>query len=465
MTGDEGLKEACGVFGIWRDPEAFRKAYWGAFSLQHRGQESAGVAVLDGGRIHVAKGMGLLQDAVKGEALNTPGNAAISHVRYSTSGESNAMNAQPLLMHTRFGPLALAHNGNLVNHQSLRRELEGEGAIFQGTSDSEVLAHLLARSPHEDFLEALQEAARRLQGGFAFVVLSERGVFGIRDPLGIRPLVLGRTADGAWTLASETCALDMVGARWVRDIDPGELVQLSDAGVASERFHEQAQERACAFEVIYFARPDSFYQGQSMHMKRRLLGQKLAEEAPAEADVVVGVPDSSLPAAMGYAEASQLPFDFGLVKNRYIARTFIAPDADLRSKGVQLKLSAVKEVVAGRRVALIDASLVRGTTSRHIVRLLRGAGAKEVHMRIASPPYLEPCHYGIDTSRAGELAARHMTIAELASTVGADSLAFLSPEGLMAALGSDRWCLACFGRGYPVPLEEGEHERSQKQFS
>ncbi|MCY0878639.1 MAG: amidophosphoribosyltransferase [Firmicutes bacterium] len=454
MTGDD-LREACGVFGIWQDPAAFTKAYWGAFSLQHRGQESAGVAVMNEGKIAVAKGMGLLQDAVKLDAA-LRGSAAISHVRYSTTGESSAMNAQPLLMHTRFGPLALAHNGNLVNHERLRRQLEAEGAIFQGTSDSEVLAHLVARRPESDLATALKEAARQLSGGFAFVVLSREGVFGIRDPLGIRPLVLGRIPGGAWVLASETCAFDMVGAHMMREVEPGELVRITASGVESVRFAERMAERACAFEVIYFARPDSLAQGESMHLKRRLLGKQLALEAPAPADVVVGVPDSSLPAAMGYAEASGLPFDFGLVKNRYIARTFIAPDPEWRAQGVQLKLSAVKEVVEGRRVALIDDSLVRGTTSRHIVRLLRSAGAKEVHMRIASPPYRDPCHYGIDTSRAGELAARHLSLEALTARVGADSLAFLSPEGLMAALGSDRWCLACFGRGYPVPVEEEE---------
>ncbi len=449
------LHEECGVFGIWGDADAAQKAYWGTFSLQHRGQESGGLAVLDHGTLSVDKGMGLFQDAVP--VKNRRGEAAIGHVRYSTTGESAEVNAQPLLMHTRFGPLALAHNGNLVNHESLRRELEHEGAIFQGTSDSEVLAHLLARSRQKEFQDALMEASQSLKGGFAFVLLTSDGLYGIRDPRGIRPLVLGRTHEGAWVLASETCALDMIDAVWVRDVKPGELICISSRGMESTMFHESEGQNACAFEVIYFSRPDSQLEGQSMHLKRRLLGQKLAEEAPAQADVVVGVPDSSLPAAMGYAEESGIPFDFGLVKNRYIARTFIAPKAEMRSQGVQLKLSAVTEVVEGKRVVLIDDSLVRGTTSRHIIRLLRRAGAREVHMRIASPPYLEPCHYGIDTSRAGELAARNLTVKELAEMVGADSLAFLSPEGLLGALGPQGWCLACFGKGYPVPIEEDVH--------
>ncbi len=456
MMGE--LHEECGVFGIWGDSAAARKAYWGTFSLQHRGQESAGIALLSNGQLTVDKGMGLLQDAVQvGSLANQPGAAAIGHVRYSTTGESAAVNAQPLLMHTRFGPLALAHNGNLVNHDRLRRELEKQGAIFQGTSDSEVLAHLLARSSQASFVDALVDAAKHLKGGFAFVLLTPDGLYGLRDPHGIRPMVMGRTPEGAWVLASETCALDMVEAVWLRDVRPGELVRITDRGMESRTFAESTGANACAFEVIYFARPDSQIEGQSMHLKRRLLGKELAEEAPAEADVVVGVPDSSLPAAMGYAEASGIPFDFGLVKNRYIARTFIAPKAELRTQGVQLKLSAVREVVEGRRVVLVDDSLVRGTTSRHIIRLLRRAGAKEVHMRIASPPYLEPCHYGIDTSRAGELAARNLTLKELADMVDADSLAFLSPDGLVQAMGHNQLCMACFGKGYPVPIEEEVH--------
>lgn len=449
------LHEECGVFAIWGDPDAAVKAYWGTFSLQHRGQESAGIAVLDQGQIHVQKGMGLLQEAVKIKDLaHQPGQVALGHVRYSTTGASEAMNAQPLMMHTRFGPLALAHNGNLVNHRALRERLAQEGSIFQGTSDSEVLAHLIAKSTRPTLDQALSEALAQLEGGFAFGVLAGEALYGARDPWGLRPLVIGRTPAGAWVLASETCALDMVDAIWLRDVEPGEMVRIDEHGIMSERFRPPAETHACAFEVIYFSRPDSLWQGRSMHLKRRELGRQLAEEAPQEADVVIGVPDSSLPAAMGYAETSGIPFDFGLVKNRYIARTFIAPSRDHRESAVRLKLSAVKEVVAGRRVVLVDDSLVRGTTSRYIIQLLRQAGAKEVHMRIASPPYRDPCHYGIDTSRAGELAARNLSVDELADMVGADSLAYLSVAGLKRALGQEGWCLACFGQGYPVPVEQ-----------
>lgn len=449
------LHDECGVFGIYGDSRAALKSYWGTFSLQHRGQESAGLAVLDAGEITVDKGMGLVTEALKVEHESLrPGHAAIGHVRYSTTGESSLVNAQPLLMKTRFGMLALGHNGNLVNGDSLRQRLEDEGAIFQGTSDSEVLAHLIARSAQQSFYEALKESLGLLEGGFAFTVLTPTALYGARDAHGIRPLALGQTPDGAYILASESCAFDVVGAHYVRDIVPGELVRIRDAGVESARFVEQSERALCAFEMIYFARPDSQMEGQSTHVVRRRLGKILAKEAPAVADIVVGVPDSSIPAAMGYAEAAGLPFDFGLVKNRYVARTFIAPSQALRESAVQMKLSAIRDVVAGKRVILVDDSLVRGTTSRHLVQLLRQAGATEVHMRVASPPYTDPCHYGIDTSRATELAARNMNIEEIRAMVGADSLAYLSLGGLKEGLGQTGWCMACFGAGYPVPLAE-----------
>lgn len=448
------LHEECGVFGVWGDEQAAMKSYWGIFSLQHRGQESAGIAVLHEGQIAVDKGMGLVAKVLSPEEqARRRGKAAIGHVRYSTTGESSDYNAQPLLMRTRFGPLALGHNGNLVNADDLREELAKKGAIFQGTSDSELLAHLIAQSDSETMEDALLNALPRLEGGFAFVILTPEAIYGVRDPHGIRPLVFGRNDSGALFLASETCAFDTIRAEWDRDVDAGELVRIDDSGVTRRRYGSEIPQRAlCAFEVVYFARPDSRIDGQSTHLGRRRLGQILAEEAPASADVVVGVPDSSLPAAMGYADVSGIPFDFGLVKNRYIARTFIAPNPAERQSSVQLKLSAVREVVAGKSIVLVDDSLVRGTTSRHIVQLLRQAGAKEVHMRIASPPYTDPCHYGIDTSRAGELAARNMTQEQLRERVGADSLGYLSVEGLSRALGPGGWCQACFGAGYPVPL-------------
>lgn len=449
------IHEECGVFGIWRDPEARTETYWGIFSLQHRGQESAGIAVLDDlGTLHLRKGMGLVTEVLNPVLAELPeGRAAIGHVRYSTSGESEVYNAQPLLMRTRFGPISLAHNGNVVNAAALRAELETGGAVFQGTSDSEILAHLIAKSQAPRLDEALKEAAGRLEGGYAFVILAPGGLYGLRDPHGIRPLVYGRSRRGeGWLLASESCALDMVGASMLGEAAPGQLIAIDDAGLRQSVAQPSLGLRDCAFESVYFARPDSRIRGESAQMARRRLGRVLAEESPAEADVVVGVPDSSLPHAMGYAEGIGLPFDFGLVKNRYVGRTFIAPAQALRDRAVKLKLSAVPEVVAGKRVVLVDDSLVRGTTSRHLIQLLRRAGATAVHMRIASPPYTDPCYYGIDTSRSAELAARSKSLEEVRAMVGADTLAYLSLEGLKRALAGDGWCLACFGGGYPVPV-------------
>lgn len=457
------IHEECGIFAVWGHPKAALQTYWGTFSLQHRGQESAGIAVLAHGDITVHKGMGLVTEALQADQeMLREGEAALGHVRYSTTGESSLVNAQPLLMQTRFGPLALAHNGNLVNAAELRDTLAREGSIFQGTSDSEILAHLLAKSSAGDLEGALLESLPKLKGGFAFAVLSGDGLYAARDAHGIRPLVLGKSPDGGTMVASETCAFDTVQANWLRDVEPAELICIRDSGVSFRPFvpAELLPKRAvCAFEAVYFARPDSQIDGQSAHLSRRQLGRRLAEESPVEADVVVGVPDSSLPAAMGYAQASQIPFDFGLVKNRYIARTFITPTQTGRESSVQLKLSAVREVVAGKRVVLVDDSLVRGTTSRRLVSLLRKAGAREVHMRIASPPYTDPCHYGIDTSRAGELAARTMSLEALRESVGADTLAYLSIEGLAEGLGPQKgWCMACFGAGYPVAIPVSEKE-------
>jgi len=457
------LHEECGVFGIYNDPEAVSETYWGIFSQQHRGQESAGIAVVgEDHLIAVRKGMGLVTEVLNPVLSELPrGRAAIGHVRYSTTGESEAFNAQPLLMHTRFGPIALAHNGNVVNARALRDHLEEEGAVFQGTSDSEILAHLIAKSSKDSMVEALAEAVSMLLGGYAFVVLHASGLFAVRDPHGIRPLVLGRSKSGqGYVLASETCALDIVGAEYMHDIDPGELVAIGPKGMERRRVGEALPIRDCAFESVYFARADSQIRGESAQMARRRLGRVLAKEAPVDADVVVGVPDSSLPHAMGYAEASHIPFDFGLVKNRYIGRTFILPKQSDRTRQVQLKLSSVVEVVDGKRVVLVDDSLVRGTNSRYLIQLLRRSGATEVHMRIASPPYTDPCYYGIDTSRAAELAARTKSVEEIRQMVGADSLAYLSLDGLRAGLKDEGWCLACFGGGYPVvPANTKEDER------
>jgi amidophosphoribosyltransferase len=447
------LHEECGVFGIYHDAEAVTETYWGIFSLQHRGQESAGIAVVaEDGTIAVRKGMGLVTEVLNPVLAELPkGLSAIGHVRYSTSGESEAYNAQPLLMRTRFGPIALAHNGNVVNAETLRTTLEAEGAVFQGTSDSEILAHLIAKSSQAQLMDALTEAISALRGGYAFLILHAEGIYAVRDPHGIRPMVLGRSrSEEGYVVASETCALDIVNARYLHDVKPGELIHIGPEGLSRRLVGAPAEVRDCAFESVYFARADSRIRGESAQMARRRLGRVLAREAPVEADVVVGVPDSSLPHAMGYAEALGIPFDFGLVKNRYIGRTFIMPRQADRTRSVQLKLSAVAEVVRGKRVVLVDDSLVRGTNSRYLIQLLRRSGATEVHMRIASPPYTDPCYYGIDTSRATELAARTNSVEEIRQMVGADSLAYLSLEGLRAGLKNDGWCLACFGGGYPV---------------
>ncbi|MGC8488656.1 MAG: amidophosphoribosyltransferase [Clostridia bacterium] len=448
------LREECGVYGIFRDPEALRLTYQGLFSLQHRGQEAAGLAYLKDGDIVLHKGPGLVTEALRLRDLPQGVDTAIGHVRYSTQGPSTPDNVQPLLARTRFGPLALGHNGTLTNQRVLKEELEGHGAVFQSTSDSEVLAHLIAHAAAPTLTGAVEAAVRRLEGGFAYLVLTRSSMLGVRDPHGIRPLVLGELG-GHFILASETCALDATGGRFIREVEPGEMVVVDEHGVQSIRLWDAADHPPafCSFEMVYFARPDSVFRGVGVHDARRALGRELAREHPVQADVVVGVPDSSTPAAMGYSEVAGIPLDLGLVKNRYVGRTFIQPEAGMRESGVSAKLSAVRSVVRDRDIVLVDDSLVRGTTSRHIVQLLRQAGAKSVHMRIASPPYRRPCHYGIDTSRIEELAAARWDVEETRRRVGADSLQYLSEEGLERALGPGGWCMACFGRPYPVPVD------------
>ena len=457
---DDRPREECGVVGLFQVPDAAQLVYRGLFALQHRGQESAGRAWAADGDIVVDKGMGLVSEVLT--TLGPPeARLAIGHVRYSTTGTSSLDNAQPLLMRSRFGPMALAHNGNLTNHASLRRTLEARGAIFQTSSDSEVLAHLVAHGVAQRWLTALEGASHQLLGGFAYVVLTPTSLVALRDPHGIRPLVVG-TRDGGVVLASETAGLEAMGATYLRDVEPGEMLVIDREGMSTRRpwGPVPATPTPCAFELVYFSRSDSVSHGQSVHRTRRALGRQLWKEQPADADVVVGVPDSSLPAAMGYAEAAGLPLDFGLVKNRYVGRTFIVPNQTGRADSVALKLSAVEDVVRDRRVVLVDDSLVRGTTAARLVELLRRAGARAVHMRIASPPYTHPCHYGIDTSRSRELAAASLSGPELLERIGADTLGYLSQEGLREALpGRGAWCLACFGAGYPVPIEEDEEPK------
>lgn len=453
-------REECGVFGILDGSQKLRAAdvtYLGLFALQHRGQESAGIAVSggrDGGSsITLVKGMGLVADVFDEKTLKgLEGWAAIGHVRYSTTGESNITNAQPLSAFCAQGQLALAHNGNLINARELRAELVRGGSVFQTTTDSEVILNLIARFGGLDLDKAVSAAARRLEGGFAVVILSPGRLIGLRDPFGIRPLCLGRLGP-AWVLASETCALSNIGAEFVRDVEPGEIVAVDASGrLTSYRFAAAEREALCVFEYIYFARPDSELLGQNIHQVRRRIGATLAREHPVAADVVVAAPDSGTSAALGYAEETGIPFEIGLVKNRYVGRTFIQPTDELRRAGVQVKINPVASVVGGRRVVLIDDSVVRGTTSARTVDLLRAAGASEVHLRVASPLYQHPCFYGIDTSSSSELLATGRSVAEIEAYIGADSVRFLGAEGLLDAVGvgGGRLCSACFDGAYPV---------------
>lgn len=452
--GADGLRDECGVFGVWGCPSAPMRTYFGLFALQHRGQESAGIAFPVGTGLHCLKGMGLVGDVFdRADVGSWSATSAIGHVRYPTFGSSNYANAQPLIGEGRLGSVAVAHNGEIVNAPELRAQLEREGAVFATQSDSEVIAQLTARSRAATVTDALAGALRAVRGGFALVALSNDAVYAARDPNGIRPLSIGRL-NGCWVAASESCAFDAIGAEFVRDVAPGEMAIFSAEGLTSIRFAPAGRPALCSFEYIYFARPDSDIQGLNVHLVRKQLGRRLAEDYPVEADLVTGVPDSSISAAMGYAEASGLPYEIGLIKNRYVGRTFIQPTQEGRDLAVRLKLNPLRRVVDGKRVVLIDDSIVRGTTSRYIVNLLRWAGAKEVHLRITSPPYRCPCYYGIDTSNSAELIAASHSVAEIREVVGADSLAYLTMDALTRSLGyqAQHLCLACFAGDYVVPV-------------
>lgn len=463
MSYDELMdkwQEECGVFGIFGHPRAPELTYYGLHALQHRGEESAGIAVSDGEKMTHHKGMGLVTEVfVNGRLSQWQGDRAIGHVRYTTSGESRIENAQPLVFNYRGGTLALAHNGNLVNAGQIKRYLERQGSIFQTTSDTEVIAHLIARSAYDELELAVKEALSMIKGAYALLIMTEKELIAALDPNGLRPLSIGRLGESI-LFSSETCAFDAVGAEYVREVEPGEMVVVDEDGMRSETFAKQARRTVCSFEYIYFARPDSDIVGINVHQSRKALGKKLAEEAPVEADVVTGVPDSSISAAIGYAEATGIPYEMGLIKNRYVGRTFIQPTQELRAQGVRMKLSPVRKVVEGKRVVMIDDSLVRGTTSSRIVKMLREAGAKEVHVRISSPPVIYPCSYGIDTSTREELLAAKHSVEEMRQLIGADSLAFLSLEGMMSALGyspqdlDHGLCLACFTGRYPTEIYE-----------
>ncbi len=463
---DKGPVDECGVFGIYGHPEAARVVYHALIALQHRGQESAGIVTADGGNLFTHRGMGLVSDVFeKPETIaRLVGDIGIGHVRYSTAGSSRLGNAQPVVVNTRRGGRALAHNGNLVDAWAIRRKLEEQGAIFTTAIDTEVLAHLIVRSRAESLEDAIVDAVNQVHGGYALLILAEDRLIGLRDPHGIRPLQLGRL-NGSWVLASETCAFDTIGAEFVREVAPGEMVTISERGKLRSRtaVKEAPGPRPCIFEFIYFARPDSQFVGANVHTVRKAMGRELAREAPAEADIVIGVPDSSISAATGYAEESGIPYEVGLIKNRYIARTFILPSQAGRESALKLKLNPLRKVIEGKRVVLVDDSIVRGTTSRHLVNLLREAGAREVHLRIASPPYQNACHYGIDTSKSSDLIARGRTVQEIADAIGADSLAYLSVEGMVRATGlppEAGFCLACFTGEYPVPVPEDAEEHA-----
>lgn len=453
-----GLNEECGVFAVAGHAGASEICYYGLHSLQHRGQEGAGIVISDGKRLQYHKGLGLVHDVFTRDQLELlQGTLGVAHVRYATAGGGGLQNVQPLVFQSHHGGLAIAHNGNLVNAERLKEQLEDEGAIFQSTSDTEVLAHLIRRSRSSTLAEKMANALPLLKGAYSFAVMDEHQLVVARDPHGLRPLSLGRLGN-AWVVASETCALDTVGAVFERDIEPGELLVIDESGCHSQRFISKAMRAICSMEYVYFARPDSDLEEINVHAARKRLGKRLANEFPIEADVAIGVPDSSISAAIGYAEQSGIPYEVGLIKNRYIARTFIQPSQALRERGVKMKLSAVRGVVAGQRVVMIDDSIVRGTTCRHIVQLLRDAGATEVHVRISAPPIKHPCFYGIDTSTSGELIASSLSVAEICDVIGADSLEFLSLEGLQAGIGRDSsmpqcgQCLACYSGHYPTAI-------------
>ena len=455
--------EECGIFGAANHDEASFLNYYGLHALQHRGQESCGICSTDGKKFRHRRGMGLVKEVFDQEALTAIGGfAAIGHVRYSTSGESQIGNAQPLIFRYRGGELAIATNGTITNAGKLRHELEEEGSIFQTTSDTEVLAHLIARSREETLEGAVAQALRKLRGAYAFLILTNEGMIAALDPNGFRPFVMGKLGK-ATVFASESCAFDAVGAELVRDVRPGEMIVIDRQGLRERSFLTPRRRGICTMEYIYFARPDSDIDGLNIHSARKRLGRQLARESLVDADLVTGVPDSSISAAIGYAEETGIPYELGLIKNRYLGRTFIQPSQELREQGVKMKLSAVRSVVVGKRVIMVDDSIVRGTTSLRIVKLLREAGAKEVHVRISSPPFRNPCFFGIDTPRREDLIAATHSVEEIRARIGADTLEFLSPRGLVEAIGRpetgepDRGhCLGCFSNEYPAYVDPEE---------
>ncbi len=467
------LREECGVFGIFGHADAAALTALGLHALQHRGQEAAGIVSFDNGRFHSERRLGLVGDTFSDASViaKLKGTQAVGHVRYSTTGETILRNVQPLFAELSGGGFAVAHNGNLTNGLSQRRALIQDGAICQSTSDTEVVLHLVARSRKSHFVDRFVDALRQIEGAYSFVGITNKKLVGARDPLGIRPLVLGEL-DGAPILTSETCALDILGARFVREVENGEVIVISEDGIESHKPFPPVTERPCIFEYIYFARPDSIMKGESIYARRKRMGAELAAEAPARADVVIPVPDSGVPAALGYAQASGIPFELGIIRNHYVGRTFIEPTQKVRELGVRLKHSANRSVVEGKSIVLVDDSIVRGTTSFKIVKMMREAGAREVHFRISSPPITHPDYYGIDTPDREKLLAATHTLEEMRAFVGADSLAFLSIDGIYRAMGhagrdpaKPQFTDHCFTGDYPTPLTDLVGEGAKQQLS
>jgi len=469
---DDHLHEECAVFGIFTHQEASAHTALGLHALQHRGQEAAGIVSLDDKQFHAHRDIGLVGDIFSKQAVmqRLPGTAAIGHTRYSTTGEPMLRNVQPLFADLDFGGLAIAHNGNLTNALTMRRELVSNGCIFQSTTDTEIITHLMATS-RGTIVERLISALRALEGAYSLVVLTKDGLMGVRDPRGVRPLVLGKL-DDTYMLASESCAFDIIGATTIRDVEPGELIVISENGLESHYPFPKQDQRFCVFEYIYFAKPDSVVDGKSVYQARKRIGCELANEAPVDADVVVPVPDSGVPAAIGYAVEAGIPYEIGIIRNHYVGRTFIEPSAEIRNFGVRLKHNANRAILKGKRVILVDDSIVRGTTSKKIVEMVRAAGAEEVHMRISSPPTTNPCFYGVDTPDQDQLLAAKLTVDEICKEIAADSLAFISIDGLYRAMNeaqrnnnNPQFCDACFSGDYPIRLTDRQSGDAPKQLS
>lgn len=470
---DDHFHDECGVFGVYHHPDASALTALGLHALQHRGQEAAGVVAYDGFHFHSHRAFGSVGDNFNTESVidRLKGPMAIGHVRYSTAGGTVMRNIQPLFADLVFGGFAIAHNGNLTNARTCRRELVERGCIFQSTSDTETILHRIATSEYRKVLDRFIDALRGVQGAYSLVALTRSKLIGVRDPMGVRPLVLGKIGEG-WVLASETCALDIIGAEYVRDVEPGEMVVITEQGIQSLKPFPQVKPRFCIFEHIYFARPDSVIEGKNVYSVRKSIGAELARESHVEADMIVPVPDSGVPAAIGYAEESGVPFDLGIIRSHYMGRTFIQPSDKIRHLGVKLKHNANREWIKGKRLVLVDDSIVRGTTSVKIVEMMRNAGAKEVHMRISSPPTTHPCFYGIDTPDKEKLMAHRMNVEEMTKHIGVDSLAFISYDGLYRAVGEDsrnaecpQYCDACFTGDYPIPLVDKDGNPGPEQLT